>query len=97
MPNKLITLLQSRKFWALATSIVTVILGYSTGKLYITPAVLSIIGALSAYMLGTGMENGGTTRNATVINSNDLATLSTPGGISITTNNAAPSETTNSK
>lgn len=55
--DKLKQLLQSRKFWALVAALVTVAAGYSTGQVDVWQSVQAVVVALSAYAIGTGLDN----------------------------------------
>lgn len=57
MPDKLKTLLASRKFWALVVAIVTAAGGYATGALPLQEVAQLIVGAIMAYIVGTGIED----------------------------------------
>lgn len=54
--DKLITVLQSRKFWALVGSLVTVAAGFFTGQIDAGTALNAVIAAFAAYSIGTGIE-----------------------------------------
>lgn len=47
---------KSRKFWALAGSLLAVYQGYETGGLDVFQALQLVIGALGAYSVGTAIE-----------------------------------------
>ena len=55
---KLKTLLQSRKFWALITSLVAIGCTVYLGTVPITEAIQLAVAALAAYMIGTGLDSG---------------------------------------
>lgn len=59
MPEKLKTLLQSRKFWALVVALVAVAAGLSQGQVTEWQAVQAAVAALSAYAVATGIEASG--------------------------------------
>lgn len=52
------SMLKSRKFWALVTSLVAVAAGYSTGDLTTWQAVSAIVAALGAYAGFVALEDG---------------------------------------
>ena len=54
--DQLIGLLRSRKFWALALSLVGTAVAYSYGKIDAQTAIIAGIGAAGAYSVGTGLE-----------------------------------------
>lgn len=56
MPQKLKDLLQSRKFWALAASIVSIGAGYYTGGVNLFDSLQLLIAALGAFSVATGLE-----------------------------------------
>jgi len=51
-------LLHSRKFWALVTSLVSIVAGYATGAVDPWQAVQAAVAALAAYSVGTGIQAG---------------------------------------
>lgn len=56
--EKLKALFQSRKFWALVSSIVAVGVGVYNGAINPADAVQLIVAALAAYSIGTGLDQG---------------------------------------
>ena len=52
------SMFKSRKFWALLTSLVTILAGYSTGELTVLQAVVAVVSALSAYSGFVALEDG---------------------------------------
>lgn len=60
--SKLTSLLRSRKFWALVASIVAVVGAWQTGSMDGAQAANTVVAALGAYSIGTGIEANGTTR-----------------------------------
>lgn len=56
--DKVKGVLQSRKFWALVVALVAVGCGYFTGAMAPTVAIQTAVAALSAYAIGTGLDNG---------------------------------------
>jgi hypothetical protein len=61
MPDKLLYLLKSRKFWATVAAILILILGPRAGidQAQLTEAIIAIV----AYILGTALEDGLRARN----------------------------------
>ncbi len=57
--NKARALLSSRKFWALAASIVTLIGAVQTGTMQPAEAANTLVAALAAYSLATGIDDSG--------------------------------------
>lgn len=57
--EKFQALLQSRKFWALVSSLVAVGFGLYNGAINAEQAANLVIGALSAYSLGVAIEDHG--------------------------------------
>jgi hypothetical protein len=57
---KVKAVLTSRKFWATVLAVGVVIAKTYDPSLMSDPAMLSIVGALSAYVVGTGLDNGAT-------------------------------------
>ena len=55
---KLRLLLKSRKFWAAVLAIVAAVTGAVTLEISWSQAVNLIVGALAAYCVGTGLDNG---------------------------------------
>lgn len=58
--TKLKYLLGSRKWWACIAAIAAAVTAALTGETSWAVAVNLIVGALAAYMVGTGLDNGGT-------------------------------------
>jgi len=56
--GKLVLLLQSRKFWSLILSLVTVFTAYNTGNLSGADAVNAAVVACAAFSIATGIEDG---------------------------------------
>ncbi len=56
MSEKLKRLLQSRKFWALIASIVSIAAGYYTGGVDVFETLKLLIAAFAAYSISTGLE-----------------------------------------
>lgn len=54
--QKIFQILRSRKFWALIASAVTVAGAYSTGQIAGDAASNSLVAALAAYSIATGIE-----------------------------------------
>jgi len=54
--EKLKDLLQSRKFWALVASLVTVWGGYFSGGVTLLEAIQATVAALGAYSIGTAIS-----------------------------------------
>jgi hypothetical protein len=57
MPTKLKDLLQSRKFWALLSSIVAIAAGYYTQGVDAFQSLQLLIAAFAAFSVATGLEN----------------------------------------
>ena len=53
---KLASLFKSRKFWALAASLVAIYQGHATGGVDMYQSLQLAIAALGAYSIGTGIE-----------------------------------------
>ena len=60
--SKLIKILRSRKFWALVVALTGVAAGYYSGGVDAFQSLQLAIGAVSAYMIGTGIESAGESR-----------------------------------
>jgi fatty acid desaturase len=60
--QKLKYLMSSRKFWACVAAIATAVTAAATGETSWAVAVNLIVAALAAYTVGTGLDNGGTTK-----------------------------------
>jgi hypothetical protein len=86
--NKLIWVLQSRKFWSAVIGLVAIFYTawQSGGTVDPDTLVNAILGIVAAYMTATALEDGLTNRNSTT------TTVSTPGASDVTV--IAPSETT---
>lgn len=54
--TKVKVLLQSRKFWALILALATIGVSIYTKAVLPTEGLLAAIGAMSAYMVGTGLD-----------------------------------------
>ena len=59
MGSKMANLFGSRKFWALVTALVTVGGAFYSGQLSGQDAANSVVMALSAYSIATGIEDNG--------------------------------------
>ena len=59
--SKLKTLLKSRKFWAAIAASTAVAAGYFTNQETVWQAIMALVGIMSAYSLGTGIEDNGRT------------------------------------
>lgn len=57
--EKLISVLQSRKFWALVISLVGIWTSVYVGALSVPEAINASVASLAAYMIGTGIEAAG--------------------------------------
>lgn len=57
--SKLLTLLQSRKFWSLVVALVSLGVAYQTGQMPLPQVELGVVGALSGYAIATGIEDNG--------------------------------------
>jgi hypothetical protein len=57
--DKLKSLLQSRKFWTLIASVVSIGAGYYTGGVDAFQSLQLLIAALAAYSVTTGIEDSG--------------------------------------
>lgn len=55
----LLSLLHSRKFWALVTALATTAVLYQNGQVPAGQAELAVVASLSAYMVSTGIESAG--------------------------------------
>ena len=56
---KIHNLLQSRKFWALVASAVAIIGAWQTGGMAGNDAANTLVAALAAYSIATGIEDSG--------------------------------------
>jgi uncharacterized membrane protein HdeD (DUF308 family) len=56
MPDKLKDLLQSRKFWTLIASIVSIAAGYYVGGVNLFDSLQLLIAAFAAFSIATGLE-----------------------------------------
>lgn len=56
MPTKLKDLLQSRKFWALVASVVSIAAGYYTGGVNLFDSLQLLVAAFAAFSVATGLE-----------------------------------------
>lgn len=56
MPTKLKDLLQSRKFWTLIASIVSIAAGYYTNGVDVFQSLQLLIAAFAAFSVATGLE-----------------------------------------
>jgi len=56
---KITNLLQSRKFWALVASAVAIIGAWQTGGMAGNDAANTLVAALAAYSIATGIEDSG--------------------------------------
>jgi hypothetical protein len=59
MPDKLVQVLQSRKFWTLIAALVAVGTGYFTGAVSAEASLQLAVAALAAYSIATGIEDAG--------------------------------------
>lgn len=57
--NKFMGLFQSRKFWALAASIVALATAYQSGSMTIAEVANALVAALAVFSLATGIEDSG--------------------------------------
>ena len=57
--NKLLRLLQSRKFWVLVAAIVTIAGSYATNQVDAWQALQALIAALAAYTAGIAIVDAG--------------------------------------
>ena len=55
--DKLLSVLKSRKFWALVASLVAVWTSVYTGAVTTPEALNLTVAALAAYSIGTGLDN----------------------------------------
>jgi hypothetical protein len=55
--NKFIALLQSRKFWALAGSVVALATAYQSGSMSAAEVANALVAALAVFSLATGIED----------------------------------------
>jgi len=59
METKWTKLFRSRKFWALVIALIGIISGHYSGGVDSFKSLQLAIGAVSAYMIGTGIEASG--------------------------------------
>ena len=57
--NKFTGLFQSRKFWALAASIVALATAYTSGSMTVAVVANALVAALAVFSLATGIEDSG--------------------------------------
>ncbi len=58
MPDKLLFIIKSRKFWTLVASLVAAAGAYATGEVSVWQALIAAIGALAVYAGATALEDG---------------------------------------
>jgi hypothetical protein len=61
--KKLIRVLQSRKFWALVIALFAIWTAAYNQAMTIPEAINATVGALAAYMIGTGLDNPAPTQD----------------------------------
>ena len=59
IPDQIINILRSRKFWVLIMALAAIGAGYSAGTVDAWQAVQAVIAAGAAYSLGTAIEDAG--------------------------------------
>lgn len=59
LPEQILKVLRSRKFWALVTAVIAALAGYATGEISVWQLLQALLAALAVYSTGVALEDAG--------------------------------------